>query len=142
MNILGLLWNLVDNNVFFISRHTYWQVNYILMKDNTTIESMTSLPVNLTSLQNSLTSAGYDIMVVKDTKMTMRLALAFSFFLNQDVNVNLKTDAGNQTIKKFTSAIEVSWRDKFAGMYRKNPKNPDTWTFVCIQKMQTEWQIV
>ena len=85
------------------------------MKDNTTIESMTSLPVNLTSLQNIVTSAGYDITVVKDTKPTMRLALAFSFYLNQDVNVNLKTTAGGQLLKKFTSAIEMSWLDKFTG---------------------------
>ena len=86
------------------------------MKDNATIESMTSLPVNMTSLQNIVTSAGYDITVVKDNKPTWRLALAFSFYLNQDVNVNLKTTAGNQLIEKFTSALELSWSDKFTGM--------------------------
>ena len=84
------------------------------MKNNVVVESMTSIPLSLTSAQNIMTSAGSDIMVVKDTKKTYRLALAFSFFLNQDVNVNLKQNTGNQLDQKFASALEASWRDIIA----------------------------
>ena len=80
---------------------------------------MTSVPVSLTSLDNILTSASADIAIIKDTKTTFRLVLAFSFFLNQDVNVNWDDNEGNQLVQKFTSAVEEAWKDEIACMWHK-----------------------
>ena len=85
------------------------------MKNNDVVESMTSLPVSLSSLQILLEAANADIYIEQDSKTTYRLALAFSFFLNKDVNVNLVNDAGILLVQDFTTSLEGAWIDELAG---------------------------
>ena len=85
------------------------------MKNNDVVESMTSLPVSLSSLQILLEAANADIYIEQDSRTTYRLALAFSFFLNKDVNVNLVNDAGILLVQDFTTSLEEAWIDELAG---------------------------
>ena len=74
---------------------------------------MTSKSLNLAYLKRSLSTV--DVTDIVDyVKQTSRLRLAFSFYLNQDLNV--RVDSVSKLGQQFAKALETAWETKTTGM--------------------------
>lgn len=96
------------------SRDSYWQLSYFLLNSNNkSVESMTSPSLNLTLLKNSLSSIGSSVQVVSATE-TVPLSLAFSFYLNLNVVLKVKTSTADVQ-SQFAKVLEEVWINKISG---------------------------
>ena len=76
---------------------------------------MTSVPVNLTHLQTALQSERLEeVKLTTVSTETNRLQMAFSFNLNQNLNVH--SAIGSGLADKFKMVLERTWNQKLSGM--------------------------
>lgn len=96
------------------SRDSYWQLRYFILNSiNKPVESMTAPSLNLALLKNSLSSKGSSVQVVSATE-TVPLSLAFSFYLNFNVILKVKTSTADVQ-SQFAKVLEEVWINKISG---------------------------
>lgn len=76
---------------------------------------MTSEPLDLNYLVYSMRNV--NVTRVVGVEKTTRLVLAFSFYMNQ--NLNVKVDTVNNLGQQFAQALEMTWKSKTAGKLPK-----------------------